>query len=196
MKSYEVAVNNITIRVCVCVRACVRACVYVCVRVHVCACMCVCVCVCVCVVSVIVKHPVLPPSVVDGRSRNPLYYYYYLKQNEAKPEPVHNQQTKGVNWRSKNVTRTQQEWRESPTVTLTWHASKYKVQKFHKRYIEKNSYLEANKYKVHKCHRNYILKTLNAVYINSSRGNPYMRMYFWCRSCTLCLPTKTRWELQ
>ena len=36
-----------------------------------------CVCVCVCVVSVIVKRPVLPPSVVDGRSRNPLYYYYY-----------------------------------------------------------------------------------------------------------------------
>ena len=35
-------------------------------------------CVCVCVVSVIIKHPVLPPCVVDGRSRNPLYYYYYL----------------------------------------------------------------------------------------------------------------------
>ena len=33
------------------------------------------VCVRVCVVSVIVKRPVLPPSVVDGRSRNPLYYY-------------------------------------------------------------------------------------------------------------------------
>ena len=33
-------------------------------------------CECVCVVSVIVKHPVLPPSVVDGRSTNPLYYYY------------------------------------------------------------------------------------------------------------------------
>ena len=48
--------------VCVCVRA--RACVHA----------------CVCVVSVIVKGPVLPPSVVDGRSRNPLYsysYYYY-----------------------------------------------------------------------------------------------------------------------
>ena len=28
-------------------------------------------------VSVIVKRPVLPPSVVDGLSRNPLYYYYY-----------------------------------------------------------------------------------------------------------------------
>ena len=39
--------------------------------------VCVCVCVCVCVVSVIVKRPVLPPSVVDGRSRNPLYYYCY-----------------------------------------------------------------------------------------------------------------------
>ena len=37
-----------------------------------------CVCVCVCVVSVIVKRPVLPPCVVDGRSRNPLYYYYYV----------------------------------------------------------------------------------------------------------------------
>ena len=33
--------------------------------------------VCVCVVNVIVKRPVLLPSVVDGRSRNPLYYYYY-----------------------------------------------------------------------------------------------------------------------
>ena len=30
-----------------------------------------CVCVCVCVVSVIVKRPVLPLCVVDGRSRNP-----------------------------------------------------------------------------------------------------------------------------
>ena len=39
-------------------------------------CLCVCVCVCVCVVSVIVKRPVLPPYVVDGCSRNPLYYYY------------------------------------------------------------------------------------------------------------------------
>ena len=38
---------------------------------------CVCVCVYVCVVSVIVKRPVLPPSVVEGRARNPLYYYYY-----------------------------------------------------------------------------------------------------------------------
>ena len=36
-----------------------------------------CVCVCVCVVNVIVKHPVRPPSVVDRRSRNPRYYYYY-----------------------------------------------------------------------------------------------------------------------
>ena len=36
-------------------------------------------CVCVCVVSVIVKHPVLPPCTVDGRSRNPLYYYYRLR---------------------------------------------------------------------------------------------------------------------
>ena len=31
-------------------------------------------CVCVCVVSFIVKRPVLPPCVVDGRSGNPLHY--------------------------------------------------------------------------------------------------------------------------
>ena len=41
-----------------------------------CECVCVCVCVCVSVVSDIVKCPVLPPCVVDGRSTNPLYYYY------------------------------------------------------------------------------------------------------------------------
>ena len=35
---------------------------------------------CVCVVSVIVKRPVLPPSVVDGRSRNPLYHLSYHEQ--------------------------------------------------------------------------------------------------------------------
>ena len=40
-------------------------------------CVCVCVCVCLCVISVTVKCPVLPPCVLDGRSRNPLYYYYY-----------------------------------------------------------------------------------------------------------------------
>ena len=55
---------------CVCVCVCERARLRACVRTYVC----VCVCVCVCVVSVIVKRPVLPPSVVDGRSRNPLYY--------------------------------------------------------------------------------------------------------------------------
>ena len=41
--------------------------------------VCVCVCVCACVVSVIVKRPVLPLCVVDGHSRNPLYYYYYYE---------------------------------------------------------------------------------------------------------------------
>ena len=56
-----------------CVCACVRACVFVCV----CACMYVCLSVCLSVVRVIVKRPVLPPCAVDGRPRNPLYYYYY-----------------------------------------------------------------------------------------------------------------------
>ena len=68
---------------CVCVRACVRACVCVsvCVCVGACVRACVRACVCfVCVVSVIVKRPVLPPYVVDGRYRNPLVLYYYVSE--------------------------------------------------------------------------------------------------------------------
>ena len=37
-----------------------------------------CVRACVFVGSVNVKRPALPPCAVDGRSRNRLYYYYYL----------------------------------------------------------------------------------------------------------------------
>ena len=36
---------------------------------------------------------------------------------------------KGVNWRWKYGTQVQQQRPESPTVTLTWHACKYKVHK-------------------------------------------------------------------
>ena len=59
--------------VCVCVHVCV--CVCVCARVCVCACVCMHVCVHACV---IVKHSVLPTSVVDMCSRHPLYYYQCL----------------------------------------------------------------------------------------------------------------------
>jgi len=49
----ELALQPLTVYVCVCVRACVRACVRVCVCVCVYVCMyvceCVCVCMCVCV---------------------------------------------------------------------------------------------------------------------------------------------------
>ena len=44
---------------------------------------------------------------------------------------------KGVNSRCKYVTQVQQQRPESPTVTLTWHACKYKVHKLHMRYILK-----------------------------------------------------------
>ena len=53
-----------------------------------------------------------------------------LKQNEAqsaRAESTH----KGVNQRSKDVTQTQQQRPESPMVTVTWHACKYKVHKLH-----------------------------------------------------------------
>ena len=45
---------------------------------------------------------------------------------------------KGVNQCSKYVTQVQQQRPESPTVTLTWHACKYKVHKLHQRYSLRN----------------------------------------------------------
>ena len=55
-----------------------------------------------------------------------------IKQNEtqgARTESTY----KGVNQRSKYVTQVPQR-PESPTVTLTWHACKYKVHKQFQRY--------------------------------------------------------------
>ena len=42
---------------------------------------------------------------------------------------------KGVKWCLKYITQIQQQRPKSPTVTLTWHACKHKVQKLHLRYI-------------------------------------------------------------
>ena len=42
---------------------------------------------------------------------------------------------KGVNQHPKDVIQTQQQRPESPTVTLTWNASKHKVRKFHQMYL-------------------------------------------------------------
>ena len=55
-----------------------------------------------------------------------------MKQSETErgqsacSEPIN----KGVNYCSKDVTQTQQQRPESPTVTLTWHASKRPVAYF------------------------------------------------------------------
>ena len=46
-----------------------------------------------------------------------------------------NNGSSGVNQRSKYVTQAQQQRPSSPTVTLTWHACKYRVHKLHQRYI-------------------------------------------------------------
>ena len=51
---------------------------------------------------------------------------HHLKQSEAqsaRAESTH----KGVHQHSKSVTQAQQQRPESPSVTLTWHACKYKV---------------------------------------------------------------------
>ena len=55
-----------------------------------------------------------------------------LKQNEAQSTRADSTR-KGDNQRWKDVTQTQQQRPESPTVTLTWHACEYKVRKLHLR---------------------------------------------------------------
>ena len=66
------------------------------------------------------------------------FYVNNLKQNEAQSagaKSIH----KGVNLtleiHNKTTNLTKQQTPESPTVTLTWHACKYKVQKLRQRYI-------------------------------------------------------------
>ena len=72
-----------------------------------------------------------------------------LKRNEAqsaRAESTH----KGVNWRSIYITQfIQQQRPEPPTVTLTWHACKYKVHKLHQRYILKKSKRSLDKIHAH-----------------------------------------------
>ena len=58
---------------------------------------------------------------------------------------------------SKDVTQTQQQRPESPTVTPTWHASKYKVllHKLHQRYILKKGLVGSVLLYVHRDHKHY-----------------------------------------
>ena len=49
--------------------------------------------------------------------------------------PTWKSTNKGVNQRSKHAPQTQQQRPGSPTVTLAWHASKYKVHKLHRKCI-------------------------------------------------------------
>ena len=63
-----------------------------------------------------------------------LVLYVNLKQNEAQSARAEST-NKGVNLLSKYVTPVQQQRPESPTVTLSWHACKYKVHKLHLMYI-------------------------------------------------------------
>ena len=65
---------------------------------------------------------------VLNRSQSDIYILFLVRFT---PESTQ----KGVNQRLKNVTQTQQQRPESPTVTLTWYVCKYKVHKLHQRYI-------------------------------------------------------------
>ena len=68
------------------------------------------------------------------------------------------QHTRGYQ-RSKDVTQTQQQRPESPTVTLCWHARKYKVQQSTNVLFCVCSHLgDIRQNKVHKLHQRYIPK--------------------------------------
>ena len=86
------------------------------------------VCLCRWMFGIISWHSGLLPS---ARNCQLGFITTYLKQNEtqsARAESTH----KGVNQRSKYAAQVQQR-PESPTVTLTWHACKYKIHKLHQR---------------------------------------------------------------
>ena len=55
-----------------------------------------------------------------------------MQQNKVKQQQQQTQE--GVNSPSKYVTQVQQQRPESPTVTLTWYACKYKVHKLRQRF--------------------------------------------------------------
>ena len=78
----------------------------------------------------------LKPS-VNGKKRNRITFCSNSSQrNNSMLRSLLNLINKQwVNQRSKDVTQTQEQRPESPTVTLTWHASKYKVHNLHQRYI-------------------------------------------------------------
>ena len=56
---------------------------------------------------------------------------WFTCETERGPEHPAESTNKGVNWHSKDVTQTQLQKPELPPITLTWHASKYKVHKLH-----------------------------------------------------------------
>ena len=70
------------------------------------------------------------------RDPRPLSAHHDKKKKKKK---VLSSTHKGVNWLSKSVTQVQLRRPESPTVTLTCHACKYKVHKLHQRYILSSS---------------------------------------------------------
>ena len=61
-----------------------------------------CVCVCVCVVSIILRRPALPPCMVDGRYRNPLYYYYSKTARPPWKKSVRENQKEMIRFLSKH----------------------------------------------------------------------------------------------
>ena len=104
----------VRVRACVCVYvcvcACVRACVYMCVCARACvrACVCVYVCVCACGVR-------LCQCVTDCVRVFPLFFSQQIR------ELIYARTTS----RGTPQKTTTPQHNESPTVTLTWHASKY-----------------------------------------------------------------------
>ena len=71
----------------------------------------------------------------DWVCKKKIYIYTHLKSNFLiNSSNLKNQHTRDL-ISLKNVTQTQRQRPESPTVNLTWHASKYKVHKLHQRYI-------------------------------------------------------------
>ena len=112
-----------------------------------------------------------------------------------------------LNQRSKDVTQVQQQRPELPTVTLTWHACKYKVHKFYHKYILKcalqskyfQNHIEPNKTKK-KLNRSQGLNNCQQLEVFSFEAINLELHHFWgTRGIFLSFPfspvgTPTEWN--
>ena len=102
----------------------------------------VCLSVCVCVSEALSLSSIQPLKRLKNKIKKPLprTSKHCTRKQPCSTEKQIKSANKGVNFRSKCVTQVRQQRPESPTVTLTRHACKYKLHKLHQRCIPRKGF--------------------------------------------------------